>query len=205
MQPTQGSASYETKNVSKIDECVSKYKNHEGWGWGEEAEIFTIQMHLISLKFRAADPAKTTSGGNNTKKDEKPIQEGNRIAHGGCVIGDVEAIQYAETKGSRHTEEYKANFHQTYGLPFDHVSTHGSKYPPQLLSMLDIHAAIKELNFWKRPKANANMKVIEDSIDQMLAEVKVVSSMDRLPELFEEGGRLFERSNLMERTFIDQD
>lgn len=49
------------------------------------------------------ESTKTTFDGNNTKRDKNLVEEGNRNAHGGCIVGDVEAIQYAEAKRSQYT------------------------------------------------------------------------------------------------------
>lgn len=135
--------------------------------------------------------------------DKEIVRNANEISHGGCLIGDIEAILEAESEGSQHVQQYKLDFGKVYGVDFEQALAHSSKYPPRLRRMLDIRASVQDLKLWRQPGARDKKDAVQRLIDGMMAQVKAVDGLDKLPALFEDGGPLAEDFKLMERIYLD--
>ena len=89
-----------------------------------------------------------------SEKDQVITDIGNRSAHGGDMVSDIEAILFSEEEASARVEGYKAAFQDAYGISFDEAKGYGfhvgsRQYPGQLLETCDIRATAKKMPSWR--------------------------------------------------------
>jgi hypothetical protein len=125
----------------KLDTLLEEFGKAQQWS-------ATKRIHL---RLRVLEEWRTN---NPDERARGIVRVGNKVAHGGDIVADIEAILSCEKKGLPHVKEYKETFGLMYEVGFDeamkNISPAGTQlYPVELVQTYDIIATAKALNHWK--------------------------------------------------------
>lgn len=101
------------------------------------------------------------SNGIEIRKDPIITISRNEVAQGGDIIGDIQAIKYAQAQNLLYIEEYKNGFQNAYGIPFDEALTQVPSYPPEAIKTFNIFASISEVRHWQHWEQRQSRGIIK--------------------------------------------
>ncbi|KKZ60138.1 hypothetical protein EMCG_05060 [[Emmonsia] crescens] len=105
------------------------------------------------------------------RKDRKTTIIRNEIAHGGDIIGDIKAIQYAQEERKPYVAEYKEDFEKVYQVSFDDALTQASSYPLEAIRAFNILASVSELYAWQACDQQNHRQTIEEQATKIIKAV----------------------------------
>ncbi|EEP82321.1 predicted protein [Uncinocarpus reesii 1704] len=105
---------------------------------------------LILLRMRACEDRYAVQ--RNHQADRSVKQGGNRVAHGGNIVFDLKAIEYACRTGANHCQDYKTDFGAVYWIPFDRAVTSIKTFPRELIRICNTVASVEELYQYRNSK-----------------------------------------------------
>lgn len=125
----------------------------------------------------------------------------NEIAHGGDILGDVEAMKYVEAHRRLHVGEYKDDFQDAYGLPFDEALVKLPLFSQEVIRAFDVLASVRELNMWQKSEVQNNRATIQQLASE-ITKAALNADIDQFPECFERNDELMEKYDKMDMLFI---
>ncbi|TQB69052.1 hypothetical protein MPDQ_002380 [Monascus purpureus] len=139
----------------------------------------------------------------SSARQRRIVRGRNMIAHGGDILGDLEAIRYVEENGLPYVTEYKDDFQKAYGLRFSKALAKLPSFPEQVIRTFNILASVRELSMWRECKTR-KVKRKRDAIQTLASEIikaALDADISQLAACFEEGGNLAKKYSKMERLF----
>lgn len=131
------------------------------------------------------------------RKDKQITTDRNEIAHGGDIIGDIQAIQCAEKDGSRYVPEYK-DFLAVYKIPFDDAVAKTPSYPEKVIRAFDIRASIHDLHEWHGSEIANDRQAIQDLAKEIIEAAS--NTKDRAPGHFNDIEKKFHEMDQLFRS-----
>ncbi|KAM5508499.1 hypothetical protein McanMca71_000469 [Microsporum canis] len=128
-------------------------------------------------------------------------QARHELTHGGDIVDDVEAIQYAEQLDMEQVPEFKSDFANAYGLSFDLAMHIVEISPIELLNTFNIFASVREYPRWQKSEARADKIAIEDTATLIIDAALLVPEADRA-KLFGPDGALEEKYRSIQELYL---
>ena len=125
----------------------------------------------------------------------------NEIAHGGDILGDTNAIEYAQRRRHPNIDEYEADFQDSYSIPFSEAAAKISSFPPELIRTFDYLASVRELNLWQQPTVRTVRAAVEGRATRIIRRALEMDA-GALQACFENGGELEQEFIQMEHSFV---
>ena len=125
----------------------------------------------------------------------------NEIAHGGDILGDIKAIEYAQRRMFPNIDEYEEDFEGTYSIPFSEATAKISSFPRELIQTFDCLASVRELNHWQQPTAQPVRAAVEVRATRIIS-TALEADAGALQACFENGGELDQEFSQMEHLFV---
>ncbi|KAF3481299.1 CaaX farnesyltransferase beta subunit Ram1 [Arthroderma uncinatum] len=123
------------------------------------------------------------------------------LIHAGNITADIDAIRY--NQHSPHVEQYKENFHETYGISFARASAQIHIYPPEVIRTFNILGALDGLRFWWQSDLYMAREAIGD-LGLEIIHTMARTDPGKLWSLFREDKCVLEKFNRMEELFTKE-
>lgn len=107
----------------------------------------------------------------------------NVIAHGGDILGDLQALQYVEENGLKYVTEYKDDFQKAYNIRFDEALGKLLSFPHKVIWAFDILASVRELQIWNREHLQSTKERIEWLASEIIT-AALGTDINQLPARF---------------------
>ncbi|PGH12598.1 hypothetical protein AJ80_06656 [Polytolypa hystricis UAMH7299] len=186
--------------LKKIEDDMLEIKSSIKVIEGEHAVIKEELSYLtgrpIIQRWKVLD-ARRISYRNRLHKGIQTATIHDEIAYGGDMLGDIKTIQYVQDISSR-SSEYKEDFHQAYGIPFDEALVKVPSWPHKVERAFDIRASLHDLHAWQ---ARDSRSIIQQQATQII-EAALSTENDQLQARFQDGGDLQEIFIEMDLLFV---
>ncbi|KAK2829837.1 hypothetical protein FQN49_007208 [Arthroderma sp. PD_2] len=147
--------------------------------------------------------------GDESQYDDEEISEdeatANRVihelTHGGDIVDDIEAIQYAENKGLEALSEFKADFAKAYNISFNAAVEVVKTSPIELLTTFNALASVREYPRWQKDEARADRVAIEHIATHIIEAALLIQGEYRAA-LFGLDGILEKQYHCMQETYL---
>ncbi|TQB76652.1 hypothetical protein MPDQ_007047 [Monascus purpureus] len=133
------------------------------------------------------------------ERDSAVVNSRNEVAHGGDIVGDIQAIELAKTYKPKYVAAYKEDFLKVYGIPYSEAARNVYHYPHQVIKAFDIRCSLMEMDKWDRHDMKTLKNKIHDLAQQIINDASDIGDVHQLKQKFEKGGSLlpvFEQMNI---------